>query len=72
MLVGTLPVPITVEIGVPSVVIVPSSTSAPPVALVAIDKVWPSVVARAPPGVRVSLPTTRLVGFPTRVRVPSV
>ena len=79
MLVGPLPVPVTVEMGVPRVVVVPSSTRLPPVAVVVAfggdtgnDKVWPSVVAALPPGVRVSLPITRLVGFPKRVRVPRV
>ena len=34
VLVGPLPVPVTVEMGVPSVVVVPSSTRLPPVAVV--------------------------------------
>ena len=39
VLVGPLPVPMTVEIGVPRVVVVPSSTSPPPVAVIGSDNV---------------------------------
>ena len=66
------PVPTTVEIGAPSVVFLPSSTTAPVEADRGIDRVWLLTVAAVAPAVIVWLSMTRLVGFPYRVKVSSV
>ena len=52
-------------------VVLPSTWICPPVALVGIPTVWPAVVTGGPPGVRVTLPATKLVGLPTKV-IPSI
>lgn len=52
--------------GFGNVVSDPSMLIAPPVADAGMARVWPEIVKGMPPGVRVVLPTARLVGFPVR------
>lgn len=52
-------------------VAVPSTWICPPVALVRMAIVWPEVVRPRPPGVKVTVPATKLVGLPVKV-IPSI